>query len=73
ADLLIASLKLDRVGVFDPKHLVPVVGAREDGTAGFRPSNVSRPPNAICRVIWTSRIRPVFGDANSRIAVIQTR
>lgn len=35
ADLLIASLKLNRVGVFDPKHLVPVVGAREDGTAGL--------------------------------------
>jgi len=35
ADLLIASLKLDRVGVFDPKHLVPVVGAREDGTVGL--------------------------------------
>lgn len=35
ADLFIASLKLDRVGVFDPKYLVPVVGAREDGTAGL--------------------------------------
>lgn len=35
ADLLIASLKLDRVGVFDPKYLVPVVGAREDGTDGL--------------------------------------
>jgi proteasome assembly chaperone 2 len=35
ADLLIASLKLDRVGVFDPKHLVPVVGAREDGSPGL--------------------------------------
>lgn len=35
ADLLIASLKLDRVGVFDPRHLVPVVGAREDGAAGL--------------------------------------
>ena len=35
ADLLIASLKLDRVGVFDPQYLVPVVGAREDGTAGL--------------------------------------
>ncbi|KAF9241577.1 PAC2 family-domain-containing protein [Melanogaster broomeanus] len=35
ADLFVASLKLDRVGVFDPKHLVPVVGAREDGSAGI--------------------------------------
>ncbi|KAF9227366.1 hypothetical protein BS17DRAFT_806520 [Gyrodon lividus] len=34
ADLFIASLKLDRVGVFDPKYVVPVVGGREDGAAG---------------------------------------
>ncbi|KAI9569646.1 PAC2 family-domain-containing protein [Boletus coccyginus] len=55
ADLLIASLKLDRVGVFDPKYLVPVVGAREDGTAGL-----------------TTPIE-LFGQANSKIAVIQQR
>ncbi|KAH7924262.1 hypothetical protein BV22DRAFT_1091263 [Leucogyrophana mollusca] len=35
ADLLITSLALDRVGVFDPKFLVPVVGAREDGLPGI--------------------------------------
>ncbi|KAG9316605.1 PAC2 family-domain-containing protein [Chiua virens] len=35
ADLLIASHKLDRVGVFDPKYLVPVVGACEDGAPGL--------------------------------------
>ncbi|KAL4073931.1 PAC2 family-domain-containing protein [Scleroderma yunnanense] len=31
ADLFIATLGLRRVGVFDPRHLVPVVGASEDG------------------------------------------
>ncbi|KAH7916538.1 PAC2 family-domain-containing protein [Hygrophoropsis aurantiaca] len=34
-DLLITSLALSRVGVFDPKLLVPVVGAREDGLPGI--------------------------------------
>ncbi|KIK91815.1 hypothetical protein PAXRUDRAFT_830513 [Paxillus rubicundulus Ve08.2h10] len=34
-DLFIASLKLDRVGVFDPKYVVPVVGAREDVATGI--------------------------------------
>jgi len=34
ADLLIASLSLDRVGIFDPRNLIPVVGAREDGLPG---------------------------------------
>jgi len=33
-DLLIASLSLRRVGVFDPGDLVPVVGARENGEEG---------------------------------------
>ncbi|KIM69806.1 hypothetical protein SCLCIDRAFT_13164 [Scleroderma citrinum Foug A] len=31
ADLFISTLGLRRVGVFDPRHLVPVVGASEDG------------------------------------------
>ncbi|KIJ68149.1 hypothetical protein HYDPIDRAFT_83335 [Hydnomerulius pinastri MD-312] len=35
ADLFIASLNLDRVGVFDPKYLVPAVGAREDDAPGI--------------------------------------
>lgn len=34
ADLLIASLSLHRVGIFDPRSLVPVVGAREDDLPG---------------------------------------
>jgi hypothetical protein len=34
ADLLITSLSLHRVGIFDPRSLVPVVGAREDGLPG---------------------------------------
>lgn len=56
ADLLIASLKLDRVGVFDPKHLVPVVGAREDGTVGLttpieRKSSPMRPVETSGRVV----------------------
>jgi proteasome assembly chaperone 2 len=33
-DLLIASLSLHRVGVFDARDLVPVVGGREDGELG---------------------------------------
>jgi len=34
ADLLIASLSLHLVGVFDSRDLVPVVGGREDGEEG---------------------------------------
>jgi len=34
ADLLISSLDLHRIGIFNPKDLVPVVGAREDDEAG---------------------------------------
>jgi proteasome assembly chaperone 2 len=33
-DLLIASLSLKRIGIFDPRDLVPVVGGREDGGDG---------------------------------------
>ena len=34
ADLLIASLDLKCVGVFDPKYLVPAIGGRDDGAEG---------------------------------------
>jgi len=34
-DLLIASLSLKQIGVFDSKDLVPVVGSREDGEEGI--------------------------------------
>lgn len=34
ADLLISSLNLHRVGILNPRDLVPVVGAREDGEPG---------------------------------------
>ena len=34
ADLLISSLDLRRIGIFNPKDLVPVVGAREDNESG---------------------------------------
>lgn len=33
-DLLIASLSLRSVGVFDSRDLVPIVGGREDGEEG---------------------------------------
>ncbi|KAI9509734.1 PAC2 family-domain-containing protein [Russula earlei] len=33
-DLLIASLSLRIIGVFDPRDLVPVIGGREDGEEG---------------------------------------
>jgi proteasome assembly chaperone 2 len=35
ADVLIASLRLERIGVFDPQYFIPVVGAREDGRPGI--------------------------------------
>jgi proteasome assembly chaperone 2 len=35
ADLLIATLSLERIGVFDAQTLVPVVGPREDGEEGI--------------------------------------
>ncbi|KAI0253992.1 hypothetical protein BJV78DRAFT_1122050, partial [Lactifluus subvellereus] len=34
ADLLIASLSLRAIGMFDPRDLVPVIGGREDGQEG---------------------------------------
>lgn len=34
-DLLIASLSLGQIGLFDSKDLVPVVGGREDGEEGI--------------------------------------
>ncbi|KAH9002093.1 PAC2 family-domain-containing protein [Lactarius hatsudake] len=34
-DLLIASLSLRKIGIFDPRDLVPVIGGREDGEEGI--------------------------------------
>lgn len=34
-DLLITNLSLEKIGDFDPKYFVPVVGAREDGRYGI--------------------------------------
>lgn len=34
-DLLISSLGLHRIGVFDPQHVVPVVGAPESEEEGL--------------------------------------
>jgi len=34
ADLIISSLDLHRISIFDPRNLVPVVGAREDDEPG---------------------------------------
>jgi hypothetical protein len=57
ADLLIASLKLDRVGIFDPKYLVPVVGAREDGTAGLT-TPIERKSPPVQPVETSGRVMP---------------
>jgi len=35
ADVLIATLGLERIGIFDPQYFIPVVGAREDGRRGI--------------------------------------
>jgi len=35
ADLLISTLSLDRVAIFDPQFCVPVAGARDDGLKGI--------------------------------------
>lgn len=72
ADLFIASLELDRVGVFDPKHLVPVVGAREDGSAGIT-TPLERKFAPFILSEESVRVRTVFGGANSGIAVVQQR
>ncbi|KLO19520.1 hypothetical protein SCHPADRAFT_918582 [Schizopora paradoxa] len=34
-DLLIASLGLKRIGILDSSYLIPVIGPRDDGEAGF--------------------------------------
>ena len=34
ADLLISSLSLRAIGMFDSRDLVPVIGGREDGQEG---------------------------------------
>ncbi|KAF9524011.1 PAC2 family-domain-containing protein [Crepidotus variabilis] len=34
-DLIIGSLNLEQIGVFDPQYFIPVVGGREDGKNGI--------------------------------------
>lgn len=73
ADLLIASLSLQLVGIFDPQYLIPAVGARDDGQEGittpfecwyismvYMPE--TKPPNNL-----------VFGRDDLNVAVIQQR
>jgi len=42
-DLLIASLSLRKIGIFDPRDLVPVIGGREDGEEG-----ITTPLECVC-------------------------
>jgi proteasome assembly chaperone 2 len=76
ADLLIASLQLERIGVFDPKNLVPIVGARESGEEGITVplesmNHVLLSNTFICSnfVIYAT----VYGRDDMNICVIQQR
>ena len=74
-DLLIASLSLRQIGIFDPRDLVPVIGGREDGEEG-----ITTPLECVC---WASARAPpytsdshtsaVFGREGCEIVLIQQR
>lgn len=49
-DLLITSLSLKQIGVFDAKYLVPVVGGREDGEEG-----ITTPLECAYESYWSAR------------------
>lgn len=72
-DLLIASLSLRVIGVFDSRDLVPIVGGREDDAEG-----ISTPLE--CELLahpsskrTTKRFPTVFGSEGCDIVVIQQR
>lgn len=75
ADLLIASLSLRLIGVFDSCDLVPVVGGRDDGEEGVS-TPLEREPSAQFRVSpFLPLMTPpaVFGKEECDILVIQQR
>lgn len=73
-DLLIASLSLRVIGVFDSRDLVPVVGGREDDVEG-----ISTPLECELRLSFlllkkmAQRFPTVFGSEGCDVVVIQQR
>ena len=76
ADLLIASLSLRLIGVFDSCDLVPVVGGRDDREEGVS-TPLEREPSAqfkFLSILATHSILPaVFGKEGCDVLVIQQR
>lgn len=78
-DLLIASLSLRVIGVFDSRDLVPVVGGREDGAEGISTpleSELRAPFFLFQSSSFKKRLRDfpsVFGSEGCEIVVIQQR
>lgn len=77
-DLLIASLSLRSVGVFDSRDLVPIVSAREDGEEGVSTPLEREPRRRSFLLIdysdRTDRYFPaVFGKEGCGIVVVQQR
>jgi proteasome assembly chaperone 2 len=73
ADLLIASLALERIGAFDPSDLVPVVGGRESGEEG-----ITTPLERTCRLRCNDaslelRRHTVYGKKDLALVVVQQR
>lgn len=72
-DLLVVSLSLKKIGIFNAKDLVPVVGGREDGEEG-----ITTPLE--CMYIIASlynksslRLPKVYGRDGVDIVIIQQR
>ena len=77
-DLLIASLSLRKIGMFDPRDVVPVIGGREDGEEG-----ITTPLECVCVPLLLmpyalsstsdSDTFTVFGREGCKIVLIQQR
>lgn len=73
ADILIASLSLQLVGIFDPQYFIPAVGARDDGQEGITtPFECSWISTAYMSETKLSN-NIVFGRDDLNVAVIQQR
>jgi proteasome assembly chaperone 2 len=71
ADLLIASLDLKCVGLFDARYLVPAIGPRDDG------DGVTTALECVCPRRWISvselTFLPVYGREGIDVVVMQPR
>lgn len=74
-DLLIATLNLKRIGIFDARDLIPVVGGREEGEEGvttpLERELLENSPRTSSPIYHSSLI--VYGKEGLNVVVIQQR